>query len=265
MFIARSTPAYIVAYLVLMVPTYILPYFGSNSTLVNAFSAALGMGPTPQWWAHVWCLIMLTVLGWLRGKVIGKTYLPVFPVLAAVFDLTPGLSAIPMVPTFLHLAGIIVGAMGAATVAVDEAGRNVESVLMRKAGATAGAATLLAIGGSILFAITMSQAGKSLRGPGELSEAKVLPNSILPDRQQQNANQSNAQANNRSMPSTTPSQASAEANTIAKTTPEITHAAAAEPRKASSRTTRAPSYTKTAERKSANQEKPNVRYINLGD
>lgn len=265
MLIARLTPAFVVAYLMLMIPTYILPYFGSNSTMVNALGAALGMGPTPQWWAHVWCLSMLSMLGWLRGKVIGKTYLPVFPVLAAVFDLTPGLSAIPMVPTFLHLAGIIVGAMGVAAVAVDEAGRNVESVLMRKAGATAGAATLLAIGGSILFAVTMSQAGKSLRGPGELSEAKVLPNSILPDRQQQNANRSSAPTNNRTIPSTTPPQASAEANAIAKKAPEITHAAAAEPRKASLRTTRASSYTKTAETKSANQEKPNVRYIKLSD
>lgn len=110
MLIVRSTPAYVVAYLVLMVPTYILPYAGSNSALVNGFSTAMGMGPTPQWWAHAWCLVMLVVLGWLRGNTIGKAFLPALPAVAALFDMTPGLSMVPLIPTLLHLAAIFFGA-----------------------------------------------------------------------------------------------------------------------------------------------------------
>lgn len=105
----RSTPAFVVAYLLLMVPTYILPYFGSNSSLVNAVSAAVGWGFTIPWFLHAWCLAMLAVLAWVRGRWIHKAYLPVFAILAAVFDMTPGLSMVPLIPTVMHILAIVLG------------------------------------------------------------------------------------------------------------------------------------------------------------
>jgi hypothetical protein len=105
----RSTPAFVVAYLLLMVPTYILPYFGSNSSLVNAVSAAVGWGLTIPWFMHAWCLAMLAILTWTRGRWIHKAYLPVFPILAAVFDMTPGLSMVPLIPTVMHIVAIVLG------------------------------------------------------------------------------------------------------------------------------------------------------------
>ena len=45
----------------------------------------------------------------------------VVPILATVFDLVPGLSAIPLVPTVMHLLAIILGVVGVkATVAATE-------------------------------------------------------------------------------------------------------------------------------------------------
>lgn len=261
MFIARSTPAYVAAYLVLMVPTYILPYFGSNSTLVNAFSAALGMGPTPQWWAHIWCLAMLAVLSWLRSNAIGKAFLPVFPVLAAVFDLTPGLSVIPMIPTLLHLAGIIVGAMGVAAVTTKAATGNAELVLMRKAKIVAGIATMLAISGSMLFTVTMSRTAKSLQGLSKPSEAKVPATTMFSAQHPQNASGPNTPANKDVILLTTPSSASAEA----EVRPQAPPIPVTEPRKARPRTTKVQDDPQTAETKSAHQEKPSIRYIRIND
>jgi hypothetical protein len=40
---------YTVGYLGLMVPTYVLPYFGSNSIIVNGIGAAVGRRMTPFW------------------------------------------------------------------------------------------------------------------------------------------------------------------------------------------------------------------------
>lgn len=265
MFIARNTPAYVVAYVVLMVPTYILPYFGSNSSMVNALSTAMGMGPTPQWWAHVWCLAMLAVLGWLRGNAIGKAFLPVFPVLAAVFDLTPGLSMIPMAPSLLHLAGIIVGAMGTAAVAGDDAIENTQLVLMRKAKIVAGVATMLAIGGTTLFTVTMSRTAKSLQGYSKPSEAKAPATMISPAQHPQNASGSNSPANKKAMPSTTPPSASAEGEARSQVPQKTATASLSQPPKAKHRRTKAQDAPKTAETKSANQEKQSIRYIRLND
>lgn len=257
MFIARSTPAYVVAYLVLMVPTYILPYFGSNSTLVNAFSAALGMGPTPQWWAHLWCLTMLAVLGWLRGNAIGKAFLPVFPVLAAVFDLTPGLSAIPLIPTLLHLAGIIVGVMVAPNVTMEAAPGNGEFILMRKAKIIAGLATLFAIGGSTLFVATMSQAGKSLQGLSKPSEAKAPATE---------ASTVQPVIRKDAVPVAAPLSASSEADIQPQSLPKVAHATPVTPlHKATSRAVSGQGDSQKAAAKPVNQEKPNIRYIRLND
>lgn len=110
--IIRSAFGFVVLYVLLMVPTYILPYFGSNSTVTNAFAGAMGLGFLPQWWMHVWALAMMVLVAWMRGKWVDKGYLPAFAVAAGIFDMTPVLSSIPMIPTLFHLLAIILGAIG---------------------------------------------------------------------------------------------------------------------------------------------------------
>lgn len=100
------------AYALLMVPTYVLPYFGSNSALLNSVGVAAGVGALPQFWLHLICLYLLIAISWVRGGAIGKNWLPVLPGIAAMFDLMPGLNWIPLVPTALHVATLILGVKG---------------------------------------------------------------------------------------------------------------------------------------------------------
>ena len=110
-----NTGVYVFTYVALMLPTYALPYFGSNSAIVGGLSAAVGLGSFPTWWIHMMFLWGLLVIGWFRGRIIGKTWLWVLPFLAALFDMMPGINLIPLVPTGMHIAAIIVGARSAAT------------------------------------------------------------------------------------------------------------------------------------------------------
>lgn len=173
----RNTLVFVIGYVIFMIPTYLLPWLGSNSIVLNAVGAAIGHGMTPQWWAHAWCLVMLILMAWIRGDFIGKKYLPVFPFLAAVFDLTPGLSMIPLIPTALHLVAIILG------VKVAEQQPIADDVVMasglgstsRKAGMLAGLMTAAAISGSVFF---VSTSKKSL---SEFAEQKSgVPIKSLP-------------------------------------------------------------------------------------
>lgn len=146
--IFRNTPVYVVAYILFMLPTYILPYFGSNSSLVNAMGMGIGMGFLPQWWAHIWSLSTLALIAWVRGRWIGKSYLPIFPVLAGVFDMFPILNVIPLAPTVFHVVALIAGTMATQTGEVDQ---EANDGVARKALMGVGVITLAAIGGTILF------------------------------------------------------------------------------------------------------------------
>ncbi len=103
---------FVVLYIIFMIPTYLLPYLGSNSSVLNASGVSAGMGMNPMFWLHLLALVILIVLAWFRGKNVAKAWLIIFPVLALVFDLTPGLSSIPLVPTVMHLLAIILGVVG---------------------------------------------------------------------------------------------------------------------------------------------------------
>jgi len=111
---------FVIAYLLFMLPTYYLPYVGSNSAAVNALARAGGVPANPALFWHGGALLVLVALAWIRGGLIGKKWLIIFPVLALFFDLVPGLSSIPLVPTVMHLLAIILGVVGVTAVAKPE-------------------------------------------------------------------------------------------------------------------------------------------------
>lgn len=116
-----NTAVFAVLYILFMIPTYFLPYLGSNSAIVGSLSVAAERGVTPVFWLHLGVLIGLIVFTWFRGALIDKKWLIIFPILATVFDLAPGINNIPMVPTVMHLLAIILGVAGAQKIAAASA------------------------------------------------------------------------------------------------------------------------------------------------
>ena len=116
--IFKGAAGFVIGYLFFMLPTYVLPYFGSNSAIVGAIGDAVGRGFTPQFWLHAWCLIMMVMVNSIRGKNIGKGWLLVLPVLAGFFSV-PGLNLILLVSNVMHLLALVLGAIGSAAVVGD--------------------------------------------------------------------------------------------------------------------------------------------------
>ena len=109
-----NAPVFVVAYIIFMLPTYFLPYAGSNSLILHGIDAASGSGSLNfAFWLHMGSMLILCFLCWVRGAYVSKAWLIIFPILAIVFDFVPGLSAIPLVPTVMHLLAIILGVVGA--------------------------------------------------------------------------------------------------------------------------------------------------------
>ena len=120
--LTNNTATYVVLYVLFMIPTYMLPYMGSNSSVVQGMAIAgsniEGSGSVRAlWYVHLGFLLVLCLLAYLRGPVMNKKWLPVFPSLAIVFDLIPGLNFIPLIPTVMHLCAIIMGVSGTRSVA----------------------------------------------------------------------------------------------------------------------------------------------------
>ncbi|KKJ75214.1 hypothetical protein WH95_19535 [Kiloniella litopenaei] len=107
--LAANTVVFVMVYILCMIPTYLLPYMGSNSAIVTIGT----VGFNPAFWFHLLCFVALAVIVWQRGQVIDANWLLIFPVLALVFDFTPGLNVIPLVPTVMHLLAIIIGVIKA--------------------------------------------------------------------------------------------------------------------------------------------------------
>lgn len=171
--ILTSTVGFLASYLVLMIPTYLLPYAGSNSSIVNGVTALMGRGPTPMWWTHFWCLFMLVLIGQVRGRLVGKPYLLVFPIVALVFDLTPGLSAIPLVPTLMHLLCLILGAMGA----VSEATEFAEQPSFGNTGRVAAGISVFTVVGMMWFAVNTQQTAASTNSTQAPASAPIAEKS----------------------------------------------------------------------------------------
>lgn len=102
-----------------MIPTYLLPYLGSNSAVMDSMARSGGYeGPNVGFWFHITCLILMIGLAYVRTSRLTKKYLIIFPILALVFDMVPVLSWIPLVPTAMHVVTLIMGV----TLAKEEAG-----------------------------------------------------------------------------------------------------------------------------------------------
>ena len=116
--IMGNGPTYLIGYLLFMTPTYVLPYFGSNSVAANSVLAAADAssndvsGLNILLFVHLICLAALCLLAYIRGDLISKKWIVVFPILATFFDMMPGFNWIPLIPTFMHIAAIIVGVSG---------------------------------------------------------------------------------------------------------------------------------------------------------
>ena len=115
--ILGNTVTFVILYILFMLTTYFLPYLGSNSVVIGAVgqvaasanNASPFAGVNPAFWLHLFALLVLILVTGFRGAFVDKMWLIIFPILAAIFDLVPGLSFIPLVPTVMHLLAIILG------------------------------------------------------------------------------------------------------------------------------------------------------------
>jgi hypothetical protein len=101
---------FFIAYLITLIPTYILPYFGSNSMLVNGIGAEIAGGKPVQFWYHISAYAGLIFLAYVRGVRIVRAWLIAFPIFAMFFDLVPVINNIPWVPSILNIAALYIGA-----------------------------------------------------------------------------------------------------------------------------------------------------------
>jgi len=107
--VVANAGSFIFLYLLFMLPTYFLPFLGSNSALVGSLGVATGVGINPAFWAHLGCFLLLVMIAWARGARIHQQWLVVFPAPAGIFDLFPGINSIPLIPTILHIVVMVVG------------------------------------------------------------------------------------------------------------------------------------------------------------
>jgi hypothetical protein len=108
-----NAPTFVILYLLFMVPTYLLPYLGSNSGVFNTVAVANNFWQ-PTFLLHLACLVILCLLAWARGSLISKSWVIVFPIIALAFDLLPVLNFVPFVPTVMHLLAVILGVSSSA-------------------------------------------------------------------------------------------------------------------------------------------------------
>lgn len=108
-----SRTRFLVLYLLAMLPTYVLPWFGSNSLLAQTVYAGSGTGAGLMLgFIHGLFLAALVYLASARGRTNGRGAMVALAIVAAIFDMAPLLSAIPLVPTVLHVITLVLGSMG---------------------------------------------------------------------------------------------------------------------------------------------------------
>ena len=107
-----SNPAvFLSIYLVTVLATYILPYFGSNSWAgAQLISKSGGNLVYFYFWftVHTLCYAVMGFLAFKVGKQGNKTWLVTFPILGAIFDLAPTINMIPLVASVLNIVGLVI-------------------------------------------------------------------------------------------------------------------------------------------------------------
>jgi hypothetical protein len=104
---------FFLGYVLFMVPTYVLPWLGSNSFVLQGLAYSVNpksTGPLGLLTVlHLVSLLMLVGLASARGRANGRAYLVVLPIIAATFDMVPILSLIYFVPTVMHIVTLVLG------------------------------------------------------------------------------------------------------------------------------------------------------------
>ena len=115
-----STGAFLAMFLIPFILTYIVgwlsPFLGSASVV----GAMAGDDTFSGTWLGVKAFlaalyICMAAASFLRGVANGTKWAVAFPLAAAVFDIVPGLSLIPFVPTILNVIALVVGVRAGTT------------------------------------------------------------------------------------------------------------------------------------------------------
>lgn len=105
-----SPAVFLTSYLILLAATYILPYFGSNAwALAEAARRTNHSTSFFYFWfsVHALTYVGMGFLAYSAGKISNKTWLVVFPVIGAIFDLAPTLNMIPILSSILNIVGLV--------------------------------------------------------------------------------------------------------------------------------------------------------------
>ncbi|HEY0563773.1 MAG TPA: hypothetical protein VGD04_10630 [Methylophilus sp.] len=98
-----NTTLFAVLYLIFILPSY---YFNLASSINSALTdKALSL----PFVLYLLSMLVLCGICLMRGAMIGKYWLVLIPAVAFVFNLTPVLNEIPLVPYVYHLLAIIIG------------------------------------------------------------------------------------------------------------------------------------------------------------
>jgi hypothetical protein len=93
------------AYTILILPSYILPWVGSNSMMANIFSDQARWGFS----VHALSLGLAVGISFLRGRQINKPQLGSIALAALACDLIPIINLIPLLPSLFHGLTIMLG------------------------------------------------------------------------------------------------------------------------------------------------------------
>ena len=99
---------YALTYLIVMIPTYLWRYAFGASVISAAGESEVAELSGAMNICFLINYAILIFLAYRRSKKVNKSILPLFPVIAAIFDIV--LVFIPFVPTVFNLMALIMGA-----------------------------------------------------------------------------------------------------------------------------------------------------------
>lgn len=102
---------YLTSYLVAILLTYILPYWGSNAWSLKQVAHATNSDTSSFaifFTIHLVVYLFMGVLTAIAGKNTNKMWLVGFPIMAGIFDLAPTLNLIPLIPSILNIVALVI-------------------------------------------------------------------------------------------------------------------------------------------------------------